>query len=312
MSIILPIVTDKGWRKLFVIFHGTLIFCSLGLIVVPALVHADERDRDHMVMRLKNLEDNDSYIRRCAAIDIGLYDRESKDNERKEIITALKRHLLDADKLVRYSAAEALVDIDTTSSKQVLPILIEKLNDKTVNPITAALSLRNFGPEAKDAVPIIIDLMNKEGISWFWGYPHSEYGDVLRDIGTPEALTAVEPLKQREWLASAFYAPFGLLLLPMVSLLISLCFAGFFWWSRAQYKKGEKIKYMPLLIPALSWGCWGLYVVNDERLNSFGGAIFIFCWFLFFATLAGVIPWLVSWLRVRAQEKRDAAGSPSS
>jgi len=135
---------------------------------------------------------------------------------------------------------------------------------------------------------------------------------VLRDIGTPEALAAVEPLERRERIASTFYAPFGLLMRPTISLLISLCFAGFFWWSRTQYKRGKEIKYLPLLIPTLSWGCWGLYVVNDERLNSFGGAVFIFCWFLFFATLAGIIPWLVSWLRVRVQEKRKTDDDISS
>jgi len=146
-----------------------VLFCFFSFVVVPGLMCAEDwYSRDHMETRLKELEDENPKVRKSAAIYLHLVGRGSKGDERKEVTAALKRHLHDTDKLVRYSAAEALVDIDTTSSKQVLPILIEKLNDKTVNPITAALSLRYFGPEAKDAVPIIIDLMNKEGISWFW------------------------------------------------------------------------------------------------------------------------------------------------
>ncbi|MBI4801565.1 MAG: HEAT repeat domain-containing protein [Elusimicrobia bacterium] len=294
--------------------RGSFIFCFLGLVVVPCLMCAEDwYSHDHMAMRLKELEDKNPEVRYSAAIYLGLVGQESKDDERKEVISALKRHLYDTDKFVRYSAAGALAGIDT-SVKEVLPILIEKLKDKDTKPDTAALALRHFGPEAKEAVPIIIDLMKKEGIDYSWGTPISHYGDVLRDIGTPEALAAIEPLKRRELIANAFYAPFDLLLQPVFALLTSLCFAGLFWRSRAQYKKGKKIKYMPLLIPALSWGCWGLYEAYEhyEHMDSFGGTVFIVCWFLFFATLAGVIPWLASRLRGRAQEKCKPAGSAPS
>jgi hypothetical protein len=295
--------------KISAFIRGTFIFCFLGLIIAPVLVRADDRDHGHMVTRLNNLEDKDPYIRRCAAIDLGLYDRESKDDERKEVIMALKRHLHDTDKLVRYSAAEALVDIDTTS-KEILPILIEELKDKTVNPITAALSLRHFGPEAREAVPILIDLMKKEGIDYSWGYPISQYGDVLREIGTPEALAAVEPLRKRELIAKVFYAaicgPFVLLMIhPVLPLLTALCFAGLFWWSRAQYRKGKKISHWPLIVPILGW----IYVAyalmgGFDRIGYFLLSIL--------TTLIGVIPWLASWLRVRAQEKRKAADTTPS
>jgi len=286
------------------------IFCFLGLVVTPALVRADEWGCGNMMTCLKNLEDKDPYIRRCAATDIRHYGQE-KDDERKEVMAALKRHLQDTDKLVRYSAAAALVKIATTST-EVLPILFERLNDKTEDPYTAAYALSLFGPEvAKDAVPIIIELMNKEGISWFLGYPHSTYADVLRDIGTPEALAAVEPLRRRELIVDIFYAPFRLLVYPVYAPLISLCFVGLFWWSRAQYKRGRKIKHMPLLIPTLGWGSWGLYMVN-KAMDGYYSVLFIVSWLLFFLTLAGIIPWLVSWLRVRAQEKRKTAGSTPS
>ncbi|MBI4803595.1 MAG: HEAT repeat domain-containing protein [Elusimicrobia bacterium] len=308
MSIILPIKNHKSRIKLSTFIRGMFIFCFLGLVAAPALVRADEWGCGNMTACLKNLEDKDPYIRMCAAIDIRHYGQE-KDDEQKEVISALKRHLYDTDKQVRYSAAGSLVDIDTTS-KEVLPILIEGLKDEK-EADTAALALRHFGPEAKDAVPIIIDLMKKEGISWFLGYPHSTYGDVLRDIGTPEALAAVAPLRRRELIADVFYAPFILLVYPVYAPLISLCFAGLFWRSRAQYKRGRKIKYAPFLIPTLGWGSWGLYMVNKD-MDGYYNVLFLVSWFLFLATLAGVIPWLVSWLRARAQEKRKPAGSTPS
>ncbi|MBI4801706.1 MAG: HEAT repeat domain-containing protein [Elusimicrobia bacterium] len=300
--------------RLSVLVRGTVIICFLGLIVVPVIMCAEDwYSHDHMSTRLKELEDENSKVRRSAAIYLGLVGQESKDDERKEVIAALKRHLYDTDKSVRYNTAEALAGMDT-SVKDVIPILIEELKDKDMKPDTAALALRHFGPEARDAVPIIIDLMKKEGIDYSWGHPISHYGDVLRDIGTPEALAAIQPLKRRELISDIFYAPFSLLLQPVFALLTSLCFAGLFWRSHAQYTKGKKIKYMPLLIPALSWGCWGMYEAYEhyEQMDSFGGAVFIVCWFLFLATLAGVIPWLVSWLRVRAQEKCKPAGSTPS
>ncbi|MBI4802400.1 MAG: HEAT repeat domain-containing protein [Elusimicrobia bacterium] len=308
MSIILPIKYHKSRIKPSTFIRGMFIFCFLGLVATPALVRADEWGCGNMTACLKKLEDKDPYIRRRAALDIRLYARRSKDDERKKVIAALKRHLQDIDKQVRYSAAGSIVDIDTTS-KEVLPILFERLNDKTEDPIDAGLYLRHFGPEAKDAVPILIDGMKKEGISWFLGYPHSTYGDVLRDIGTPEALAAVEPLRRRELIADIFYAPFKLLLYPVFALLVSLCFAGLFWRGRAQYKEGKKIKYMPLLIPTLGWGSWGLYMVNKNVMEDYGSVLCFVSWFLFLITLAGLIPWLVSWVRVRTQEKRKTVNS---
>lgn len=307
MSIIPPIRTANRQIQASAFVRAICICLFLGCVLDQALVRADNWDNKHMMARLKELEDENPEIRRNAARDIGLYGQKSKDEERKEVILALKRHLQDADKLVRYNAAEALPDIDSTA-KEVLPILIEALkdNDKAVDPLIAALSLRHFGPEAKDAVPVLIDLMKKEGISYPWGYPVSNYGDILRNIGTPEALAALKPLRRRELLATALLTPFGILMLPALAPLTSLCFAVLFWWSRAQCKRGRKIIHWPLLISTLSWA-YVAYVVMFEmpKTGAIGGALEgIFClWLLIITTLAGLVPWSISWLLLRLREQ---------
>ena len=209
---------------------------------------------------------------------------------------------------MRYDAASYLTSIDT-AAKEAIPVLIEAVRDKTESSShnSPAGDLGSFGPAAKDAAPVLIELMNKKGYSYFWLHPTSEYANALKQIGTPEAIAALKPLRRKELLATVLLTPFAILsFIPALAPLTSLCFVCLFLWSRAQCRKGRKLVYWPLLIPILGWA-YIAYEVMFE-LNKYGSAgqpfgAIICLWLSVFTTLPGVIPWLASWLRVRARLK---------
>ncbi|MBI4802375.1 MAG: HEAT repeat domain-containing protein [Elusimicrobia bacterium] len=306
----MPIILIEIFKRRYcaaAIIRGMVFFSILSLIIIPVLVHANEWGCDNVMACLKGLEDKDPYVRRYAAANIRSFGQELKNEERQEIIAALKQHLQDTDNRVRYRAAGSLVDLDNTP-KYVLPVLFEMLKDKEEAEV-AALNLRHFGAEAREAVPIIIDLMDKEGISWSWGYPHSTYADVLRDIGTPEALAAITPFRRRELVVKVFYSPIGFLMMPPLAILTSICFMGLFLWGRTQYKKGIQITHKPLLITALSWGLYAAHEYMYGGNSPFRLDLMLYWWFLLIITLTGLIPLLISRLRARTQEKCQPVGT---
>jgi HEAT repeat protein len=73
-------------------------------------------------------------------------------------IPALTKHLQDKDGHVRVHVAEALVKIDPTRHKDVLPILVEALEDHD-NRSPAAMTLGDIGSEAKAAVPKLREIL---------------------------------------------------------------------------------------------------------------------------------------------------------
>jgi hypothetical protein len=78
-------------------------------------------------------------------------------------VPALSEALKDKDGSVRISAASALHEIDPTTAKDAVPALIETLKDKDLETRhTAASALGEIGPEAKDAVPALKSLSEKD------------------------------------------------------------------------------------------------------------------------------------------------------
>lgn len=224
----------------------------------------------------------------------------------------LNRLLRDTDKDVRYTAAACLPLIDP--STKTIPVLIEAVKDPAGRyPGNAALDLGSYGMEAKEAVPALIELMNKKGFSYFRLQPASEYAAALEQIGTPEAIAALAPLRKKEMLVGALAAPFAFLVfIPLLAPLTVLFFAWLFWWSRAQQKKGRKLIHQPLLIPILGW-IYISYVVMFE-LNKHGSFRQIYganicLWLSVITTLAGLLPWCASWCLLRLRERRRSAGA---
>jgi len=264
----------------------------------------------HEKQLLRAAADKDPNERADAARELCSASMESHWTKHEKIIIVLEPLLRDTDKAVRYAAASCLASIGITT--KTIPVLIEAVKDPAGKyPGNAALDLARYGPAAKDAVPALARLMNEKGYSYFRLQPASEYASALEQIGTPEAIAALAPLRKKELLAGALAAPFAFLVfIPPLAPLTALFFAWLFWWSRAQHLKGRKFAYQPLLITILGW-IYIAYAVTFE-LNKFGdyGRPFtahICLWLSVIATLAGLIPWCVSWGLLRLRERRQAA-----
>ena len=137
----------------------------------------------------KELENENPAI---CAIAIDRLMRVIKNKE--ETTTVLKNLLKSERKVVRQGAAIGLMDIDPSLGKELMPILIEAAKDGSPKwyEMAAIIALRGIGPEAKDAVPAIVEAMNR--------HPDSAvvYRTTLRSIGTPEALEALKPYEQEQ------------------------------------------------------------------------------------------------------------------
>ncbi|MBI4801471.1 MAG: hypothetical protein HY796_03000 [Elusimicrobia bacterium] len=86
-------------------------------------------------------------------------------------------------KRIRHAAAVGLARIDPSLGKELLPVLIEVVRNEGEYKGVAVAIFGSMGPEAKDAVPAIIELINKTPESRY-----SSYREILKAIGTPEAL----------------------------------------------------------------------------------------------------------------------------
>ncbi|MBI4802245.1 MAG: hypothetical protein HY796_06940 [Elusimicrobia bacterium] len=218
-------------------------------------------------------------------------------NEKEETITVLKNLLKSERKVVRQGAAIGLMDIDPSLGKGLMPILIEAIKDGLPEwyEMKAVTALDHIGPEAKDAVPAIIEAMKRHPDSGF------VYRATLRFIGTPEALEATKPYERERARRKKLVKPISMFADSTIgSSLITAAFLGLFLWSRSRRKKGDKIICWPLLIPVFFWGIFVLDSLLDEpSMNDpllqglYGFQIYIG---LFIITLAGLIPWLAGLL----------------
>ena len=161
------------------------------------------RASDAKLVLIEALKDKDHFVIGCAAealADIGAKDAvpaliellKDKENFRRMVvyalgeigdpsaIPALIEALKDEEEWVRSSAAEALGKM---RDKSVIPVLIEALkneDDSDEEVISeAAKALGKIGPEAKDAVPALINVLNYE-----YGNVKQYAAEALGNIGS--------------------------------------------------------------------------------------------------------------------------------
>jgi hypothetical protein len=254
---------------------------------------------------LKELENEDPLICEMAIemLAVAIKDKESET-------TVLKNLLKSERNMVRIGAALRLVDIDPSLGKELIPFLIEAVKEGTPRyEVTAISILRDIGPDARDAVPSIIESMKRHPKGW-----NAFYYTTLRFIGTPEALEAIKPYELEKARRKKLVKPISMLVDSTIgSFLMTAVFLGLFLWSRPRRKKGKKIIYWPLLIPMFFWGIFALTSLMDQPLMSdpfiqglYGFQIYIG---LFIITMVGLITWLVSLLW---RKKHTAPSAPKS
>ena len=239
----------------------------------------------------------------------GSNDNDGLGAKKQEVVAALRCHLKDQNQGVRQWAARILYEVEP-SDKEVIPVLIEALTERTDYTTNALGAIGNFGPDAAAAVPALAALLkdNWRGLELNWA------GE-LEKIGTPEAMEALKPFKRKRELLKNGGLPFRFVAGSIaVSSLGTIFFVILYVWSRLRRGRGDNIICWPLLIPV---PVWGLCVYNAFWERAQSGAIIriaeaesLLSMVLLAATLAGIIPWLISLLRLR--RPNAAPGSPEA
>lgn len=264
---------------------------ALNILVTPVFIEAV---KDKETDRPRVLED---IMHKLGSLEYQEGAEELKARK-EEVITALKEHLEAKDKYVRYAAAIALGELDSSGTKDiVLPVFLEALADKD-NKIaryyknSIANVCGNMGPDAKEAVPGLIQAM-KEADLRGWA---DDYIRALMEIGTPEAMEAAAG----GW--GALIMARILTYHPVSDFVIVFCFGWLFWKSVKLRKKGKKVFHWFLIIPVL------VYILNGiMHMSAYVGSEIDILEnrqiFIIFASIS-LIPWLLSWLFIWRSEKR--------
>ncbi|MBU2574827.1 MAG: hypothetical protein KKH28_12190 [Elusimicrobia bacterium] len=204
-------------------------------------------------------------------------------------ISALKNHLNNRHKLIRYEAAAALGELDYTNNKNlIMPVFLEALFDVDKDDsisIGARMQIlkacRAIGPEAGEALPGLLHVTKDEIKKWGGGLTFLP----PISIWTLESVTGL-PLSR--------IIINDVLTYPMVNIFIAFCFCGLFRWSVKLREKGKKVFHWFLPVPVLFYACYCVYNIAAKTNSVFE---FMYNYKIFiFLTLVGLIPWLLSWL----------------
>ena len=149
------------------------------------------RTKDAMPDLIEALKDNDSRVRHYAATAVG--------PGVEQAVPILAEELKDKDASVRTIAAITLSTLSdevsaSASAKQAIPQLLQALQDSEVDVrMSAARALARFcGPENQDAIPTLIQALEKAGSS----LERVAIAGALEQIGSPEALKAAKPYRR--------------------------------------------------------------------------------------------------------------------
>ena len=290
-------------------------------------------DKSDIPALIKELKNNDPAIcAEAARLLSGSTLKNKLGDMESDVITALRNNLGSDSHLVRQSAAVSIVDIDSplggvdeffidsSLSKEMMPFLIEALKNGTPwHASDALLIFKRMGYNAKDAVPAIIESMKKDK-------HRISYYSALVSIGTHEALKAskgyikkLESLKQYAGIRGELSTK------SLPNIIIALGFICLFLWSRRLCRAGKQIIYLPLLISMAAWSFIAVCAILYHNFYSLYYLLFhtvpaideppLFIMpfyikyhtlapgFLTLATLAGIIPWLLSlWWWRKKQE----------
>ncbi len=278
----------------------------------------DRSDIPALIKELKN--NNPNICAEAARLLSGSTLKYKRGGMEDDIIAALRDNLEESDShLVQQSAAVSLVKIDYSLSKEMMPFLIEAVKEEThVYWSDALLIFERMGPDAEDSVPVIIEaLKRQQGISRILYY------STLASIGTPEALEASKGYtKKWEFLGEHFDTQSDFVTKPFPNIIVALAFICLFWWSRRLSRVRKQMIYLPLLIPIFAWSIsviWAiLYNYNPLKglfITDAPPPLFLIFHtkystlvpgFLTLATLAGIIPWLISLWRWKKRAETNA------
>jgi hypothetical protein len=292
-----------------VFLYSLSIILLLGSIVQPIFAGAGETD---MPAILRKLENKDAKIRENAMWKLAEIDfNKLPDPNRDEAVAGLKKLLNDPVKSIRYYTAGNLQWMKYTRQEGV-SVLIDALKEKDGLDGGFIYALGQFGPDAADAVPAIIEAMKRRPEDHSW---ETSCVLALENIATPKALEAVKPYKQKWERQLKLVKPIRILRDNIFgSALMTFGLLGLFWWSWRRRKKGDRIICWPLLIPV---PFWGLFVYDAFWLRAHPGPIitiweaeFHFSIAIFIITLSGIIPWLVSLLQWRKSHAAPSVPTP--
>lgn len=142
--------------------------------------------KESVPILMRSLSDADKELRSWAAWALG-----EVGPEAEEAGAALIDALKDEDKEVRIHAAVSLVEINGQAAREVLPTLMEALEEQFLSRY-AAEALGKMGPAAKEAVPALIRALKHESHD-----TRSRAAEALEKIGTPEAQQALKTLSEK-------------------------------------------------------------------------------------------------------------------
>jgi len=282
-------------------------------------------DESDIPALLKELNNDDPDIHAIVMNMLGNLGLEKKlGGMENDVIAGLRNLLKSEHGFARQGAAISLTMMDRHSfGKEMVPFLVEAVKERSPRyELDAVRTLGQIGPDAKDAVPAIIEALKRQ--------PERDrlsYYLALTFIGTPEALEASKGLIRKMMLLRQYSDTKGALSAkPWPNLIAALGFICLFWWSRWLRRAGGQVSCLPLLIPAAAWSLITIWAVlyrhyyypliaitaNDAPPPSF--LILhvkyntLFPKLLILATMAGIIPWLISLWRWR--KNRVASVSP--
>jgi HEAT repeat protein len=144
-------------------------------IVALTAVGPDRKDKDLVPVYLAALKDSTSNtaVRQSALHGIAMLGKELDREKDKEAIAAVIDAIKDSDKEVQKSALSAVSKMgpvvnNVTTAKQIMPTVMDYLQDSDAKMRDQALeTIGGLGPLAKDAVPTLITMMEKQDIKLY-------------------------------------------------------------------------------------------------------------------------------------------------
>ena len=187
---------------------AALSLVKIGALAIPPLTKALSRDNDnvrrHAAAAIECIGTKNEEV--VSALTLCLKDKDAMvcvnaarallklDSNRRNAVSVLIKALQQDDLYVIFNAAEALIQYGTKYREAVLGLIEvrEKANYKNEKGRTlggdSVWALRYLGPEAKEAIPVLIDALKPGDASWV-------YAEALGNIGS-EAEAAIPVLTE--------------------------------------------------------------------------------------------------------------------
>lgn len=194
--------------KMSVRLAAALSLVKIGSLAIPPLTKALRHDNDnvrrHAAAAIEGIGTKNEAV--VSALTLCLKDKDGLvrvnaarallklDSNRRNAISVLIKALQQDDLYVIFNAAEALIQYGTNYCEAVFGLIevYEKANYKNEKGRTlggdSVWTLRNVGPEAKEAIPVLIDALKPRDASWV-------YAEALGNMG-PEAEAAIPVLTE--------------------------------------------------------------------------------------------------------------------